>query len=73
MMFSIFCIIVGLMAPLAIFGLVIIVQLFRTKAPVDASNIFNRLRILWFSITRMDQMVEKFPWLMKDEWENMEQ
>jgi hypothetical protein len=37
----------------------------------DKSNFFNRLRVFWFSLTRQSKMVDKFPWLTKDEWENM--
>lgn len=57
--------------PFTLIGLLVMVQLFKSVKGVDDSNIFNRLRIFWFALTRMDQMVEKFPWLKKDEWENM--
>jgi len=57
--------------PFTVLGLLVIIQLKNQEPPIDDSNIFNRLRVFWFSLTRMRQMIDKFPWLAKDEWENM--
>lgn len=48
------------------------VHILRTpEPPLDQSNIFNRLRMVWFSFSRQSDMVGRFPWLLRDEWENV--
>jgi hypothetical protein len=47
------------------------------EAPADTSNRFNKWRLFWFVMTRMDIFVNlrnadgtiAFPWLTKDEYE----
>ena len=38
---------------------------------IDASNVFNRMRLWWFAHTRRKLFVGIFPWLLKDELENV--
>lgn len=42
------------------------------KQPADTSNRINKLRLLWFALTREDLFIDLFPWLKHDELENME-
>lgn len=37
--------------------------------PMDRSNVFNRLRIFWFALTRMSWIAQFVPWMQKDEYE----
>ena len=61
------------MLPFSVFGLVVLSQVLRKPpTPVDASNVFNRFRLLWFAITRQNLFVDLFPWLKNDELENFE-
>lgn len=41
------------------------------KAPADASNRINHIRLWWFALTREDKFVGQFPWMKNDEWENV--
>jgi hypothetical protein len=50
------------------------VHVLRTpEPPLDQSNLFNRLRVVWFSFSRQADMVRQFPWLLRDEWQNVNQ
>lgn len=40
------------------------------KAPADASNRINHIRLWWFSLTREYLFVDLFPWLKRDELDN---
>ena len=42
-----------------------------SKFPADESNRINSIRLWWFALTRREMFVELFPWLTKDELENM--
>lgn len=65
-------IIIALMFPFFAFGLFLIIQISRpSKSPTDRSNIFNRWRLVWFASTRQELFVELFPWLARDELDNM--
>lgn len=58
--------------PAALGTLVLFHTLVRTKkSPVDSSNRINHFRLVWFALTREDKFVKLFPWLTKDEWENI--
>ena len=60
------------MLPVWLFGMTVLIQILRKPPePVDASNIFNRFRLMWFSITRQNLFVELFPWLKNDELDNV--
>lgn len=54
-------------------GMFVFFQVFiRPKAePMDTSNRINHLRLLWFVLARPELFVKTFPWLMKDELENV--
>ena len=41
------------------------------RAPADASNRINKIRLLWFVLTREDMFVDAFPWLKNDELDNI--
>ncbi len=60
------------MLPFSLVGLVVISQILRKPPPpVDASNIINRIRLIWFAMTRQNKFVDLFPWLKNDEYDNM--
>ncbi len=61
----------AILTPFTLIGLLVVIKLFKKYDEIDDSNIFNRGRVFWFSLTRMDKMVKVFPWLRNDEWENM--
>ena len=42
-----------------------------SRPPADKSNRINRLRLVWFSMTRPEMFVGIFPWLMNDELDNL--
>lgn len=57
---------------LASVGLFTLVHLLRPKKkPADTSNRINHIRLWWFALTREDKFVGQFPWLTRDEWENV--
>jgi hypothetical protein len=31
----------------------------------------NHIRLWWFALTREDKFTGQFPWLTRDEWDNM--
>lgn len=64
----------GLLSVPGLLGLLVIYHVFvrRKKAPADKSNRINHLRLVWFALTREDEFTELFPWLRKDEMENVE-
>jgi len=63
----------GLLLVPGLLGLLVIYHVFirRKKSPADKSNRINHLRLVWFALTREDEFVGLFPWLKRDEWENM--
>ena len=42
------------------------------RAPADASNRINKIRLVWFALTREDLFVGVFPWLRRDELANVQ-
>ncbi|QNR51740.1 hypothetical protein Xoosp14_49 [Xanthomonas phage Xoo-sp14] len=54
-------------------GLFVFYQVFIAEKdePMDRSNRINHLRLLWFVLTRPELFVKSFPWLLKDELENV--
>lgn len=64
---------VGLLAFPALVGLFTMFHLFRSgRPPTDSSNRINRIRLWWFALTREDLFVDLFPWLTRDELENVD-
>lgn len=41
------------------------------KAPADTSNRINKIRAIWFVLTREDLLAPHIPWLRRDEWDNV--
>lgn len=41
------------------------------RAPADVSNRINAIRLWWFALTREDEFVGFYPWLRRDESENV--
>lgn len=41
------------------------------RSPADSSNRINKIRLVWFAMTREDLFVDVFPWLKRDEAENV--
>lgn len=41
------------------------------KSPADTSNRINKIRLIWFVLTREDLFVNMFPWLRNDELKNV--
>ena len=59
--------------PTSAIGLVVAWHVARPqKSPADASNRINKLRLIWFAMTREDVLAEHLPWLKRDEWENIQ-
>lgn len=62
----------GAVLALAIFGLFIIISLFKAKRlPMDTSNRINHIRLVWFAVTRPELFVNSFSWLRHDELDNI--
>lgn len=69
MFFTILLQLVGTL-PMAL-GLFVLFHIFRPQhAPADRSNRINKIRLLWFALTREELFVQRFPWLARDELEN---
>jgi len=37
----------------------------------DSSNVFNPVRVIWFAMTKPGKLVEIWPWIEKDEGQNL--
>lgn len=60
------------MLPFALIGLFLFIQVVRpSKSPTDASNVINRMRLVWFACTRQELFVDVFEWLKHDELDNV--
>jgi hypothetical protein len=58
--------------PMWALGTFVFIQVCRpAKAPADASNIINRIRLLWFALTRHELFAEWFEWVKHDELDNV--
>ena len=58
--------------PTCALGLFVIIHIARPqKAPADTSNRINKARLLWFALTREDLFAGLFPWLTRDELDNV--
>lgn len=52
-------------------GLFVLYHIFRPQhEPADPSNRINKIRLLWFALTREELFIEMFPWLTRDELAN---
>lgn len=62
----------ALLAFPALIGLFVIYHVVRSqRPPADKSNRINKLRLIWFVLTREDLFVNSFPWLTRDELDNV--
>lgn len=62
-----------LLAPFALIGLLVVWHIARPqRAPADTSNRINKVRLLWFALTREDRLAPHIPWLRRDEAANVE-
>ncbi len=53
-------------------GLFVVFHIARPqKPPADTSNRINKIRLLWFALTREDLFAVTFPWLKQDELKNI--
>ena len=60
------------LVPLAI-GLFVIYHIARPQEPpADTSNRINKIRLVWFALTREQLFTEQFPWLKRDELDNVQ-
>lgn len=41
------------------------------RLPADASNRINKIRCIWFVLTREDLLAPHIPWLRRDELDNV--
>lgn len=56
--------------PLAL-GIFVLYHVFRPQHKgVDRSNRINKIRLLWFALTREELFADTFPWLRRDELSN---
>lgn len=59
------------MVPLII-GLVVMVHILRPQErPADKTNRINKIRLVWFALTREYLFTGLFPWLKNDELDNI--
>lgn len=59
--------------PFSLLGLFIVFHVVRPqREPADRSNRINKIRLLWFALTREELFVGTFPWLRRDERENVD-
>lgn len=55
----------------ALIGIFVIWHIARSqKQPADTSNRINKVRLLWFALTKEELFVNVFPWLKYDEGDN---
>ena len=60
------------LAPLAGLGALVLWHIARPqRLPADASNRINKIRLIWFALTREGLFVPLFPWLARDEHDNV--
>jgi len=58
--------------PVYAIGLLVFWHVARPQRPTaDVSNRINKIRLVWFALTREDLFVGAMPWLGRDELENV--
>lgn len=63
---------IGILLFPALVGLFVMYHIFRSqRLPADKSNRINKIRLLWFALTREDLFVKTFPWMERDELDNV--
>ena len=59
-------------SPCTLVGLLVFWHIARPQRnPADASNRINKLRLIWFALTREELFVGAFPWMTRDELANV--
>jgi hypothetical protein len=62
----------GLLLVPGLIGLLVIWHVARPqRSPADTSNRINKIRLLWFALTREELFADVFPWLRRDEHDNI--
>lgn len=65
-------ILLGLLILPGILGLFMLWHIFRPQQkPADTSNRINKIRLLWFALTREYLFTDTMPWLKRDELDNL--
>ena len=60
--------IASLLAPFALIGAFVVWHIVRPqRSPADTSNRLNKLRLLWYALTREDELARVVDWLRRDE------
>jgi len=63
---------IGVLLFPALVGLFVLYHIFRSqRLPADKTNRINKIRLIWFVLTREDLFVKTFPWLTRDELDNV--
>ena len=63
--------IIALLPPASV-GLLVFWHVARPqRPPADTSNRINKVRLLWFALTREELFTGLFPWLTRDELDNL--
>lgn len=72
---TILLLLVLFMMPFALFGLYMFIftLIIPMKAPCDTSNRIAHLRLVWFAISKPELSVKIFPWLTRDEGDNLKE
>lgn len=62
----------GMTLPVYALGLFVLWHIVRPqRRPADRSNRINKVRALWFVLTREDYFAPHYPWMQRDELENV--
>lgn len=61
------------MLPFALIGLFVLIKVMfmPMKKPANVSNRIAHLRLVWWAIIRPQNFTSLYPWLMRDEGENL--
>lgn len=60
--------IAALLAPFALIGAFVVWHIVRPqRSPADTSNRLNKLRLIWYALTREDELSRVVDWLRRDE------
>ena len=71
-MINVLFLIIGLLIIPALIGMIFLIHVIRPqKNPTDSSNRINKIRLIWFAMTREELFVDVFPWLKRDELDNL--
>lgn len=61
-----------ILSPFSLLGLLICWHIARPqRSPADTSNRINKVRLIWFALTREELFLPIFPWLANDEHDNV--